>query len=106
MKLRIYKQLLNGKETIDTYTIWFKPTKKAAQNGAIINAFCCNVIDGKVEGYWEDYPANTRVHLDIRVGRYQKPENVPTPIMKWAKCRIKIFAKACKTDDWRKWNMV
>ena len=78
METRIYKRLLNRKETIDSFTVWFKPTKKAAQDGAIINAYCCNIDPyGRVCGYWEDYPPNTRVRADIRLGKRQKLADVP-----------------------------
>ena len=105
METRIYKRLLNRKETIASFTVWFKPTKKAAQDGAIINAYCCNIDPyGRVCGYWEDYPPNTRVRADIRLGKRQKLADVPKQIAEWAKRKTKIFSEACKTGNWDKWN--
>lgn len=104
MGIRIYKALLNGKETMDSYTVWFKPTRKAARDGAIINAWCCNIIGDEVWGYWDDYPANTRVHLDVNLGKRMRLENVPRPIVEWAKRKQKVFENACKTGNWDKWN--
>lgn len=106
MEIRIYKDLLNGKETIDTYTIWFKPTKKAAKNGALINALCCNIIGNRVYGYWLDFPANTRIGLDIYLGKRQKLTNVPKIIARHAEHLNKIWNEACKTGNWDKWNKV
>lgn len=104
MNIRIYKALLNGKETIDSYTVWFKPTKKAIENGAHINAWHCNVIGDKVWGYWGDYSATTRVHLDVKLGKRMGLDKVPKPIRKWAERKQRIFDKACESGDWTEWN--
>lgn len=105
METRIYKRLLNGKETIDSFTIWFKPTKQATQDGAITNAYCCNIDPyGRVCGYWEDYAATTRVNTDVRLGKRQKLQEVPQQLAAWAKRKTEIFAEACKTGNWEKWN--
>lgn len=104
MKARIYKALLDGKETIDSYTIWLKPTKKAANDGAIINAYCCNVIGDEVWGYWGDYPAHTRIGLDIKLGKRLKDAQVPKPILRRARKLERVFYKACATGNWDRWN--
>lgn len=105
MKARIYKALLNGKETMDSYTIWLKPTKIAvARDNACIAALCCNVIGEKVWGYWENYSPNTRVGLDVSLGKRQKLDSVPTAIRKHAQYLERIWNEACETGDWSRWN--
>lgn len=106
MMIRIYKMLLNGKETIDSYTVWFKPTKKAVRNGAHINAFCCNVIGSEVWGYWDDYDSNTRIGLDVKLGKRQKINDVPEPIREWAESKMKIWKHACDSNNWHEWNSI
>lgn len=104
MKARIYKMLLNGKECMDSYTVWFKPTKKAAANGAHINARHCNVIGDEIWGYWGDYPYDTKIGLDIRLGKRMKDEQVPKPLLNYARRMEKLFNDACVTGNWDKWN--
>lgn len=104
MEVRIYKALLNGKETIDSYTIWLKPTKKAAARGAIINALCCNAIGEQVYGYWDCYSNDTRIGLDVNLGKRMKLDNVPSVIRRHAEYLTKNFHEACVTDNWDEWN--
>ena len=55
-------------------------------------------------GYWGDYPANTRIGVDINLGKRMKEDEVPKPILELAKKYDKIFYEACETGDWDKWN--
>lgn len=106
MEARIYKALLNGKETPDSYTIWLRPTKQAARRGVTISAYCCNVIGGQVWGYWLDFDSNTRIGLDVNLGKRQKLDAVPTAIRRHAARLEKVWNKACITDNWDAWNAI
>lgn len=64
----------------------------------------CNVVDNQVWGYWLDFAPNTQIGLDIKLGKRQKLNNVPPIIRRHAERLIKIWNKACVTNNWDKWN--
>lgn len=104
MKVRIYKSLLNGCETIDSYSIVFKlPKRLECEPDLVGNFYACNVYNGRLVGSWHDLPKGTIINKTFRLGKRQRLEDVPKIMCKWALEREALWNECCTSDNWDKW---
>lgn len=104
MKVRIYKRMLNGCETIDSYSIVFKLPKRLENEPDLIgNFYACNVYNERLVGSWHDLPKGAIINKTYHLGKRQRLEDVPEIMRKWALERQIIWDECCESGNWDKW---